>query len=620
MMPSNSRITRSQGPSDGTSLPPYTRPKKDTNEKADKAESMMTPTQQQTTSDQLNNTVGHSPFARPSSRAGTSTTPVSATQPPHSPFARPGSRAGSSTELTDNMQNSPTSSGRSDLFPRDNTSASSDLTEVDLDAEVAGLAGQHKQQQTPVPSMSGVETSNQLPFQPILPAYVTPTRHRDQALYNSSLNLIDDSPRPQTSGSTAYKPQQPAPHIKMPPTPYVNQTTVNQHMNKHPAQPCGAPAGMGNPPQQQIPSVGTPLCPPNAQPIPLVGTPLCPPNAQPAPFPTFQNSPVDTRTKSKNGQGVKRSKKSPADKPDTNCWRCKQPGHFKRDCPMPPFCVKCRQEGHLPYNCPQQNNRNTSANTSAQATVDHQFSNIRNNCIHCGGLHEPAVCPTKAGLHTASTAPKGTQQPGIVGTGKNNSNVFPLQFTVNGSSTAGDTPPTRVVNNLPMQHGHPTANQIPRATPQVSPHMSQNQYTAQPIQNQFAPPAYFPITFPPPPIAPSNVSAVPSAPASDLSAAITLMTNAVNQGHSNTTAITDALQTTASQFADALQKTIQMGVDAQAEETQNARLDKQFDKIKIFDGSNPAECHSWLEEVHALCLQTGRPFREMLLLCAGQAV
>ena len=63
-----------------------------------------------------------------------------------------------------------------------------------------------------------------------------------------------------------------------------------------------------------------------------------------------------------------------------------------------------------------------------------------------------------------------------------------------------------------------------------------------------------------------------------------------------------------------------MGVDAQAEEIKNTRLDKQFDKIKIFDGSNPSECHPWLEEVHALCTQTGRPFREMLLLCAGQAV
>ena len=74
------------------------------------------------------------------------------------------------------------------------------------------------------------------------------------------------------------------------------------------------------------------------------------------------------------------------------------------------------------------------------------------------------------------------------------------------------------------------------------------------------------------------------------------------------------------QFADVLHKTIQREVKAQAEENRNARLDKQFDKIKIFDGSNPAECHPWLEEVHALCSQTGRPFKEMLLLCAGQAV
>ena len=84
--------------------------------------------------------------------------------------------------------------------------------------------------------------------------------------------------------------------------------------------------------------------------------------------------------------------------------------------------------------------------------------------------------------------------------------------------------------------------------------------------------------------------------------------------------ITDALQRTTTQFADALQQTIQMRVDAQAEENKNAQLDKQFDKIKIFDGSNPAECHPWLEEVHALCTQMGRPFKEMLLLRAGQAV
>ena len=111
-----------------------------------------------------------------------------------------------------------------------------------------------------------------------------------------------------------------------------------------------------------------------------------------------------------------------------------------------------------------------------------------------------------------------------------------------------------------------------------------------------------------------------SAPVSDISAVITLMMNAVMQGNLNTTAITNALERTMTQFADALQQTIQMGVDVQVQENKNARMDKQFEKVKVFDGSKPSKCHPWLEKVHALCIQTGRPFREMLLLCAGQAV
>ena len=89
-------------------------------------------------------------------------------------------------------------------------------------------------------------------------------------------------------------------------------------MNGQPTQPHRIPAGLGITQQQQPPSVGTPPCPTNSQPAPLQ---------------FFQNSPVDTRTKSKNGQGIKQSKSLPADKPDVNCWRCKQPGHLKRDCP-----------------------------------------------------------------------------------------------------------------------------------------------------------------------------------------------------------------------------------------------------------------------------------------------
>ena len=189
-------------------------------------------------------------------------------------------------------------------------------------------------------------------------------------------------------------------------------------------------------------------------------------------------------------------------------------------------------------------------------------------------------------------------------------------------STDGSTTPTILINDQMASQRSRTGNNKQHGTPQVSPNIYNfSQSTIPPVQplNQFPPPPYFPIPFPPP-VPPSNVSVAPSTPASDLSAAITLMTNAVTQGNNNTTAITDALQKTTSQFATALQQTIKMGVDAQAEENKNARLDKQFDKIKIFDGSNPADCHPWLEEVHALCTQTGRPFREMLLLCAGRAV
>ena len=118
-----------------------------------------------------------SPFARPSSRAGASTTPTNATQPPGSPFVRPGSRAGSTKGLTDNtnIQGSPLSSISSTMSPQNiNTSTGSDLIDTDLDAEVADLAGQAKKPQEPLPSTSGVKDNNHALFQPIAPAYTTP--------------------------------------------------------------------------------------------------------------------------------------------------------------------------------------------------------------------------------------------------------------------------------------------------------------------------------------------------------------------------------------------------------------------------------------------------------------
>ena len=147
-MSSNSRITRSKGPSDGTSLPLYTRPRKDTNTKADNTESMPTPAQQRTAGagDQLNSTVGHSPFVRPGSRAGASTAPATPMEMPSasiSPFAQPGSHTGLAQSDVDFPRvallatrpsncNSPISSIGDSMFPEDvNTSTSWDLIDPD---------------------------------------------------------------------------------------------------------------------------------------------------------------------------------------------------------------------------------------------------------------------------------------------------------------------------------------------------------------------------------------------------------------------------------------------------------------------------------------------------------
>ena len=162
-MSSNSRITRSKGPSDGTSLPTYTRPRKDTNTEADNTGSMSAPAQQQAEGpgDQLNGTVGHSPFVRPGSRAGASTAPATPMEAPLasiSPFTQPGSRAGSaqpdinsprvapSATRLPNAPNSRISSISGSMFQEDlNTSTSWDLIDPDCDAEVAGITKEQTQ-------------------------------------------------------------------------------------------------------------------------------------------------------------------------------------------------------------------------------------------------------------------------------------------------------------------------------------------------------------------------------------------------------------------------------------------------------------------------------------------
>ena len=510
-----------------------------------------------------------------------------------------------------------------------------------ITAEVEVLCQQLKgRDMYTVPSTTSTTSSSKsggsVHFQPIDPAQKSSVQAMDQLLLNSSLNLLDDSPQSQSSSSNDPIPyEQATPRVPahkdsypIPPTPYVNPTGVDQHRR---AQPAPIPPRMSLSLINVQSPKHVPQLPDSMQPqrLPFVDVP-------PAPVKNYHvdntSSPstLETMSKSLNRQGVKQSSSESSSASTSTgklgpiCWTCQEVGHRRCNCKNPSYCSKCKQSGHLPMKCPLKGKKTEKSQTQQkgqQTSVDPMFSNIRNKCIHCGGDHAPGSCSMKTRPQATQNAASYQMYDNGAVTGKANANHLPSFSSKNGQPTAANMTPSSPKNSAGAQR-HPSCAREP-ITPQVSPNTSQqNFYNVPPVHppNHFAPPPYFPIPFPPPPIAPSNASNAHSAPVSDISAVLSLMTNAVMQGNSNTTAITTVLERTTIQFADALQQTIQMGVNVQAQENKNARMDKQFEKVKVFDGSNSSKCHTWLEEVHALCIQTGRPFREMLLLCAGQAV
>ena len=90
---------------------------------------------------------------------------------------------------------------------------------------------------------SSSKTSGNVHFQLIDPAQKSSVQAMDQSLLNSSLNLLDDSPRSQSSSSNGPIPHgQAIPRVPahkgnypIPPTPYINQTAVDQHRRAQPA-------------------------------------------------------------------------------------------------------------------------------------------------------------------------------------------------------------------------------------------------------------------------------------------------------------------------------------------------------------------------------------------------
>ena len=407
-----------------------------------------------------------------------------------------------------------------------------------------------------VPSMplttNSAKSGGSVHFQPIDPAQKSSVQAMDQSLLNSSLNLLDDSPRTQPSSNNEQTsqgqatPRMPAHggNYPVPPTPYVNQTAVDQHKRAQPA-PLPPRTSLGMIDVQTPKQVQSPLLLDSVQPqrLPFVDVPPAPAKNQQTDH-TSSPSTLEMTSKSLNRQGVKQSSSESSlaststGKSGPVCWNCQEVGHRRCNCKNPSYCSKCKQSGHLPLKCPLRGRKTEKPQTQQKGQltpVDPMFSNSRNRCIHHGGDHTPDSCPMKTRLHTTQDAAGYQMYNNGAATGKANANNLPSFSSKNGRPTAANMTPSSPKNSVGAQRCPScTREQI---TPQVSPNTSQqNCYNVPPVHppNPFAPPPYFPIPFPPPPIAPSNASNAHSAPVSDISAALSLMTNAVMQGNSNT--------------------------------------------------------------------------------------
>ena len=187
-----------------------------------------------------------------------------------------------------------------------------------ITAEVEVLCQQLKRKgMYTVPPASSItsssKTGSNVHFQPIDPAQKSSVQTTDESLLNSSLNLLDDSPRSQSSSSNGQIPcgQAMPPgsvhkgSYPIPPTPYINQTAVDQHMRTQPA-PIPPRMSMGPMNLQSPKQVPSSRIPDSVQPqrLPFVNAPPAPAKNYPA---DNTNSPSthETRSKSSNEQGIK---------------------------------------------------------------------------------------------------------------------------------------------------------------------------------------------------------------------------------------------------------------------------------------------------------------------------
>ena len=246
-----------------------------------------------------------------------------------------------------------------------------------------------------------------------------------------------------------------------------------------------------------------------------------------------------------------------------------------------------------------------------------QFSNPSNRCLHCTGDHESHDCPMRH-QHQAQAPP--TNNP-VGSTGINSqysphfSQPSPPQHSQQSQSTAGSSTPMLMVSNLQRsQHGHqrhttPPVQQL--VNQQVRPPVSQqfnlqfNQYTplhASPLPSQ---PPFNPQSSPP---YPGQWPQHPPSVHSNITETSELITQV-------------KLYQEREDVCEECERWKEEREKKFREDNNNRnRINKAFEKINRFDGSNPDQCLPWMEEIFTMaCKHRRNPKEELLYNSSGAA-
>ena len=333
--------------------------------------------------------------------------------------------------------------------------------------------------------------------------------------------------------------------------------------------------------------------------------------------------------KSADGTRVKRSKQQHRQPDEHLCFHCNLPGHLKRYCPKIPYCSICRTKGHMQDRC--MNRQNTRHTHPAGETRDQhkrkndlpQSSSHINMCLQCGGDHHTTNCtqrqsPSINASTTGTGIPPHQHAPNNLCTSVNNSQAPTTQT----ESTLHVCTPTLNINASPFPPNLHQAPLPPHANRPTNFHTNQPTHTPSHTFNTQFPPPFNPHV--PPPYFPQYPATTsPSVHSSDSSILLALQKQWEHQ---------EKLDMERNQIKKEKEERKRMKEEREqrkedrkqmekCENQQRSRINKAFEKIPRFNGTNPSYCFNWLEQTEALVHEhQGQIYREELLLNCGTSM